>query len=79
MAVFDSRTLIAERDALRAELDACREALADRAYTQGQDSDGWFRECNICGEECRLPDRDKLVHSITCVLSRAAAAVRGKE
>ena len=55
------------------------EKLRGFAYQQGTDSDGWFRMCNLCGEESRIPTHieplGQFPHSVACVLSHTASAV----
>ncbi len=64
--------LTADLEKANADAVVLRKALIGYAYSQYTDGDGWGRMCNLCGEECRLPDREKLVHSVACPLSPTA-------
>lgn len=71
------KSLDREITALQSRLAVAEGHLRKYAYSQGQDSDGWFRVCNLCGEESRVPtDIEPLgefPHSVACVLSTVKA------
>ncbi len=69
--------LSADLAAARADVKTLRAWIEDTAYAQGTDKDGWYRTCTLCGEDSRLPERNSLVHSVTCVLASAAAEGEG--